>query len=141
MPAVDISLDDLAPFATIDADKAEAMIEDALAIAKQIAPCIMSDDFDEDKAAAAKAVLRAAILRWHDAGSGVLSHQVVGPFSQAVDNRHPRRTMFWPSEIAQLERLCKIPGGTGRAYEVDFTPSGAGVPNEGLWSGIVPGQW
>ena len=38
MPAVSITPDDLAPFATIDAAKAWAMIEDAMAMAATEAP-------------------------------------------------------------------------------------------------------
>jgi hypothetical protein len=106
MSAVDLTPEDLEPFATIDEAKAEAMIEDALAMAALVAPCIADDEFDAAKAAAAKAILRGAILRWHDSGSGAVSQQVVGPFQQTLDTRQTRRSLFWPTEIEQLEKLC-----------------------------------
>ena len=105
MPAVSLSVDDLTPFATIPEDKAEAMIADALALAARVAPCITDDTFEY--ADAAKAILRGAILRWHEAGSGALQAQSSGPFSQTIDTRQQRKGMFWPSEIEQLQDLCK----------------------------------
>lgn len=100
---------DLAPFATIDDAKAEAMITDAEAMAVLVAPCITSTEFSADlgKVAAVKALLRGAILRWHDAGSGAVTQQTAGPFSQTVDQSKARKAMFWPSEIQQLQTLCE----------------------------------
>lgn len=127
MTAVEISTDDLEPFASIEEAKAEAMIEDALAMAELVAPCILDEDFAHPQAV--KAILRGAILRWHDSGSGAVSQQVVGPFQQMLDTRQGRRSMFWPSEIEQLQRLC---GSTNvaRASEIDLTPAGAGIVEE-----------
>jgi len=127
MPAVEITTDDLAAFAEIDSAKAEAMIEDALAMAELVAPCILLEDFAY--AGAAKAILRGAILRWHDSGSGVVSSQTAGPFAQVVDTRQARRSMFWPSEIEQLQSLFRVSGKV-RAFEVDLCPPGAGIPLE-----------
>lgn len=115
--ALTFSPSDLEPFATIDEAKAEAMIEDALAMAELVAPCIAAADFDERKAAAAKAILRGAILRWHDSGSGAVSQQVAGPFQQSLDTRQPRRALFWPSEIEQLQKLCSTDDGGAWSYD------------------------
>lgn len=127
--ALDITVDDLTPFATIDDAKAEAMIEDALAMAELVAPCIVDTEFAYT--GAAKAILRGAILRWHDTGSGSATQQVVGPFQQNVTPQ-PRKSLFWPSEIEQLQSLCRATQ-VNRAYEVDLTPAGAGLPAE--WCG------
>ena len=55
MPGVSISLSDLTPFAPDLAEaKANAMIEDAMALAVEAAPCLDNDDLDPKKAAAAK---------------------------------------------------------------------------------------
>lgn len=118
MPAVEIELEDLLPFAEIPSAKAAAMIADALAMATLVAPCIAEDDFAAGKAAAAKAILRGAILRWHEAGQGALSQQNVGPFGATFDTRQPRRGMFWPSEIESLQKLCRTETG-GRAWSYD----------------------
>jgi hypothetical protein len=124
MPAVSITVDDLAPFADIEEAKAEAMIEDALAMAVLHAPCITAEDFAYPDAA--KAVIRGAILRWHDSGTGASQQLTALGFSQAFDTRQQRRGMFWPSEIEQLEKLCKA-STAGHAFEVDLMPANGGV--------------
>jgi len=43
--AVTLTPEDLEPFATIELAKAEAMIGDALALAAQVAPCIVEAEF------------------------------------------------------------------------------------------------
>lgn len=107
MTAVEVETSDLAPFATIEASKAEAMIADALAMAALIAPCITDADFAYPDAA--KAVIRGAILRWNEAGAGGRTQvsDTVGPFGHAESYQQPaRRALFWPSEIDQLKKLC-----------------------------------
>ena len=118
MAAVELTPDDLAPFATIDDAKAEAMIEDALGMAKLLAPCIFDDDFEHD--AAAKAVLRGAVLRWNEAGQGAVTSLSALGFGQSFDTRQPRRGMFWPSEIEQLQSMCN--SREGGAYTIDTAP-------------------
>ena len=113
-------VDDLLAFAPdIDQGKAAMMIEDAVALAVLAAPCIgvVPTTLPAAQQGALKAILRGAILRWNDSGSGALSAQTAGPFGQTLDTRQPRRGMFWPSEIAQLRDLC---GGTSSgAFSVD----------------------
>lgn len=111
--------EDLAPFADIPEAKAQAMIEDATALAVRVAPCIQDPSFLH--AGVVKAVLRAAILRWHDTGTGALTQQSLDDYSQTVDTRQQRRSLFWPSEITQLQDLCKTSDDTG-AFAVDTLP-------------------
>lgn len=123
MTAVEITVEDLLPFAPdIDPVKAAAMIEDAMALALVIAPCIEDDDFAH--ASAAKAILRGAILRWDDSGSGALAstQESAGPFSHTTsfDTRQERKNLFTPYEIGQLERLCGT--GSGKVFMVDTLP-------------------
>lgn len=123
MPAVELEVEDLQVFApSIDEAKAEAMIEDALALAEQVAPCILETDFAYP--GAAKAILRGAILRWNDSGSGALSaHSLTaGPYgqTQSFDTRSPRRSLFFPSEITELQKLCSTSGGK-RAYTITLS--------------------
>jgi len=113
--AVSLTPADLAPFAEIPEAKAQAMIDDALALAATVAPCITDDGFAHD--AAARAILRGAILRWQDAGTGALSSQTAGPFGVSLDTRQQRRSLFLPSEIEQLQKLCQ--GASAGAYAVD----------------------
>lgn len=74
--------DDLAAFADIDQAKAQAMIDDAEAMAALAAPCITDPEFvaDPPLAGALRAVLRGAILRWDEAGSGAVQQFGAGSF-------------------------------------------------------------
>jgi len=105
-------VDDLLSFSPgIDPLKAQSMIDDASALAVLAAPClgVVPSTLTVANLAALKALLRGAILRWDDSGSGALSAQTAGAFSQTLDTRQVRRGMFWPGEIAQLRDIC---GGT-----------------------------
>jgi hypothetical protein len=117
-----LSTDDLEPFATISDEKAEAMVADATAMAVLAAPClgVEPSTLTDVQVAAVKAVLRSAVLRWNEAGSGVLASETLGPYSQSLDTRQPRRGMFYPSEIEQLQNICK--GETAGAFGVDTAP-------------------
>lgn len=115
MAAVTMTVDDLSPFATIEEVKARLMIDDAIALAARVAPCILDADFAYEDAA--RAILRGAILRWNEAGSGALQAQTAGPFGQTLDTRTQRKGMFWPSEIDQLQGLCQA-DSTG-AFGID----------------------
>lgn len=114
-----ITPEDLAPFAKIDPAKAAAMIADATARAVLVAPCL-KDTKDEDVIGAARAVLRRAILRWNDAGSGGLSQVTAGAFSLS-QSQQQSKSLFWPSEIEELQGLC-APAERGGAYAVDTAP-------------------
>jgi len=114
-----LEADDLASFATIDPDKAEQMVADAIAQATLAAPCLADvDNLTDLQVAQAKAILRSAVWRWEEAGSGAVSQETVGPFGISVDTRQPRRGMFWPSEIAALQKICKT-DRDGGAFSVD----------------------
>ena len=126
MPAAWIEPEDLAPFAEIPLAKAEAMIADALAMAKLAAPCIVDVNFAHPDAALA--IIRGAILRWNDAGSGVRTQasDSVGPFTFSESYQQPaRRALFWPSEIEQLKKLC-TDSSAGKAWSYD-TAAGTSV--------------
>lgn len=132
MPAVQITPADLAPFATIEPAKAAAMIEDALGMAALIAPCILTEEFAHP--AAAKAVLRGAILRWNDTGSGGKVTQAALGYSQTVDTSQPRRQMFWPSEIEQLQKMCTDPNAETGAFAVDTVACGGSIEHADICS-------
>ena len=107
---------DLAPFAVIPEAKALAMIADARAMAFRVAPCLVGLNVAlSEHGDAVKAILRRAILRWHDVGSGAVTQQTAGSFSQSVDTtRSSSKSLFWPSEVADLQAICRdIDGDTG----------------------------
>ncbi|AYD84594.1 head-to-tail adaptor [Mycobacterium phage Paito] len=115
-----ITPEDLAPFATIPKAKADVMIEDALGMAEVHAPCINDPGFAHRRAA--KAILRGAILRWHEAGAGAAVTKNAGIYGQTVDTRQPRKAMFFPSEIDQLRKLCRPDDDNGGAFSIDLLP-------------------
>lgn len=119
-----LTTDDLADFIEVTNEvKAEAMIADASAIAILVAPCLANeDDLTENQVAAVKAVLRGAIIRWNEAGSGAVDTQTAGPFSQTLDTRQTRRAMFWPAEIEQLQAIC-AGEGSGGVFGIDTLPT------------------
>lgn len=119
--AVTITTDDLSPFASIDEEKAEAMISDALALAARVAPCIAGDDLSDEEEAAVKAILRGAILRWNDQRTGDSPQLVAGPF-QYIPRTTQRRSLLLPSEIRELAKICGV-SSSRSAYMVDFLPS------------------
>ena len=125
-----IAKTDLDPFTDIAQAKAEAMIEDAEANAILVAPCLVNDEgtgpsetLTDNQLNAVKAVLRAAILRWNDAGSGGVVQQTAGPFSQTVDSRSSKFGRLWPTEIEQLQGVCAS-ATTGKAFSVGQVPTG-----------------
>lgn len=126
---------DLTPFAAIDSAKAAAMVEDAEAMAVLTAPCLADLAVDDPKRGAVKAILRGAILRWNDAGSGAVQSRQVGPFGQSIDTRQSRRAMFWPTEIEQLQGLCAS-GSTGKAFAVDVV-STSGLAGHAPWCDLM----
>lgn len=127
-----ITATDLEPFADIPAAKADAMIEDAEAQAIDAAPCLVDPDdptapngtLSAAKLALVKSILRSALLRWNDAGTGATQQQVAGPFSHTIDTKQPRRSMFWPSELDQLRGVCGA-GERGGAFAIDTLPPGS----------------
>lgn len=124
MAAVSLTPADLAPFAEIELGKAQAMIDDALALAARVAPCITDDTFAHG--AAAKAILRGAVLRWHEAGTGARQTFTVGGVSEGYDTRQQRRGMFWPSEITMLQDLCRDDADLqASAFTIDTAPTAA----------------
>jgi len=114
-----ITPEDLAPFAIIESVKAAAMIADAEAMAVLAAPRLATLESDSPHIASVRAVLRGAILRWHESGSGAITQEAVGQMSQSIA---PRRSMFWPSEIEQLRSIGDSED-SGKAFSVDTAPS------------------
>lgn len=112
-----LEVSDLTPFATIADDEAAAMVADAIALATLAAPCLGGDDLTDLQMAQAKAVLRSAVIRWHESGSGLTSQQMAGPFQQTITPL-ARKSLFWPSEIEALRNICKS-ATSGGAFAVD----------------------
>ena len=128
MPAF-LTVHDLTPFATIDPARAEAMIEDATARAVLAAPPLarLLDLYepgpgDAARIAAVRAILRGAIVRWHEAGTGAITQhqQSAGPWSdmRTFQPAATARGVFTVHEIRDLRAVC----APGRFSTVDLIP-------------------
>lgn len=99
-------------------------VDGANARASRVAPCLASTDPapTDDQVAEAKLVLIGAVTRWSQAGSGAFQQKTVGPTSITVDTRQRGGFNLWPSEISQLQDICK--NGPSKAFSVDTVPCG-----------------
>jgi hypothetical protein len=123
MPAVSITPEDLKPYRPdIPPDQAQAMIDDAMAYAAFIAPCILDPRFEYE--AAAEAIIKQAICRWYDAGTGSITSQTAGPFAIQVDTTVRRNGFFTDKEEDQLKAMCNVGGSSGGgAWNYDTVPA------------------
>lgn len=100
-------------------------VDGANARASRVAPCLIADDPPptDDQLAEAKLVLVGAIIRWSQAGSGSFQSENIGPLSYSVDTRQRGGFNLWPSEITQLQDICRD-GSKPTAFAVDTVPCG-----------------
>jgi hypothetical protein len=111
------------PTAIQSAELVDAMVAGANAKASRVAPCLVVAQeaatptaAQVDALAEAKLVLIGAVKRWVDAGSGALQSEITGPFAHTIDTRQRTGYNLWPSEISDLQAICK---------GLDATPSRA----------------
>lgn len=88
--------------------------------ASRVAPCLASDDPapSEEQLAEAKMILIGAVVRWSQAGAGALQSGTMGPFGVTLDTRQRVGFNLWPSEITQLQDICRN-GSESKAFAVD----------------------
>lgn len=103
-----IAKEDL-PSAIQAAEMIDMMIDGANARAARVAPCLASLDPEpsDEQLSEARLVIIGALRRWVEAGSGAFQQQTAGPFSVSTDTRQRTGYNFWPSEITQLQDICK----------------------------------
>lgn len=93
-----------------------ATVTDGTVVWTRIAPTA-------DQLAEARLILIGAITRWAQAGSGAMQQQTAGPFGMTVDTRQRTGYNLWPSEITDLQAICKTPGeGSRVAFSIDTAP-------------------
>ncbi|AEK07760.1 head-to-tail adaptor [Mycobacterium phage Avani] len=101
---------------------AAVWVDGANARASRVAPCLAADPTD-DQLAEAKLILIGAVMRWSQAGSGALQSQTMGPYGVTFDTRQRGGFNLWPSEITQLQDICKN-GAESKAFAVDTVACG-----------------
>lgn len=94
-------------------------IDDALALAEQIAPCISKPEFSHG--AALKALLRAAIRYNAGGGGGAVTQVSAGPWQKSVDTRNTTSgILFSPAQEKKLRAMCRPRISEAGAYSVPF---------------------
>lgn len=135
------------PAAVQAAELVDTMVAAANARATRVAPCLAWDGSDEDHPvptadmlAEVKLVLIGAVVRWSESGAGSLQSQTAGPYNLTVDTRQRTGYNLWPSEIEQLQELCRSFTATGGAFTIDTTSSNVDVFDPEMWW-VTPDTW
>lgn len=129
-----IIVDDL-PNAIQTAELVDSMVAGANAKASRVAPCLVEaftaptpTAAQVDALSEARLVLIGAVKRWAEAGSGAIQSQTAGIFAQTIDTRQRGGYHLWPSEINDLQAICKGLSATPsrQAFSIDTAgPYGA----------------
>ena len=116
---------------SIEESLLQLMVDGLNARALRVAPCLAGngeDDPDPSLLAEAKLILISVIKRWSEAGSGALSSEQRGPMSVTVDTRQRSGWNLRPSDISDLQDLCKESSASdGKAFSVDVGPTATAI--------------
>lgn len=127
-----ITYPDLQKFdATLDQAQADDMIATAWARAGQAAPCLKDagdDTLDAEDLEIVKDVLRSAILRWVERGSGAVVSRSAGEYGETLARIDDSGNLFRPGEIRDLKQVCGNLRKRGRASTISTLPPWAGGP-------------
>ena len=134
-PITIVTVGDL-PATVQSAELVDLMVRAANARAARVAPCL-AETPTEDQLFEARLVLVGAIKRWTEAGSGALQSQTAGPFGMQVDTRQRTGFNLWPSEIEQLQDICRAAGEGGPAA-FSITPAGSSSVHQ-PWCSLMLG--
>ena len=110
-----------------EADELAGIVAGLNAKAKRVAPCLTGTDPapSEGQLAEAKLILLGTLKRWAEAGAGALTQrtQTAGPFNQSESYDTRQRTGYnlWPSEISELQAVCRSGSENDGAFTVDMT--------------------
>jgi hypothetical protein len=117
--------------AQVDGSQLVLMLAGLNARAVRVAPCLGGTGDaapTADQLADAKLVLMSALERWITDGVSAVGETVVrGPFTKTTQPQQPTRTTgyrLWPSEINDLQAICKRGAGIGTigTYRGDLHP-------------------
>lgn len=108
---------------------ASLWVDGANARASRVAPCLASIDPapTEDQLAEARLILVGAVTRWSQAGTGGIQSQTAMAFGVTFDTRQRSGFNLWPSEINQLQDICKD-GAKAKAFSIDTVNCGTVHP-------------
>lgn len=102
---------------------ASKWVAGANARASRVAPCLAATDPGptDDQLVEAQLILIGAVIRWSKSGSSGVQTLTAGIYSETLDTRQRGGFNLWPSEIKQLQDICKN-GSKAKAFVVDTVP-------------------
>lgn len=113
------------PGSVQSAESIDLMIDGANAIAARVAPCLLLPEVTTEQMDEARLILLGMIKRWVEAGSGAMQQQTAGPFGMIIDTRQKSSGYrAWPSEVNDLQVICRTSDRTGKAGHVDMWDTG-----------------
>ncbi|WP_439029003.1 hypothetical protein [Gordonia terrae] len=131
LPTPPIQFSDLSPFDDdLTAEQAEPMIRSAWARAISAAPCLgdETNTLTPVHLEIVKDVLRGAVLRWAERGSGAVYQRSAGDYAESV--KIGSGGLFQPQEIRDLQDICSEHKRRPRASTILTGDSrGATVPD------------
>jgi hypothetical protein len=118
--------EDFTALVEVEADRLAILIEDAEVFAVMAAPPLaVPSALTEQQRAQARTILRRAVVRESDSGTGAKVQEVAGPYSYSVDTRTAGRVSFLTDEEEDaLRGVVGIVKST-QAFNIDVTPSWA----------------
>jgi hypothetical protein len=109
-----------------EADRLAILIEDAETFAVMAAPPLADPEaLTEQQRAQARTILRRAVVRESDSGTGAKVQEAAGPYSYTVDTRTASRVSFLTDEEEDALRGVVGIVKSHQAFNTDVTPSWA----------------
>lgn len=106
MAAVALTPADLQMFVQVSDDMANELIDTTLARVRRKYPCLFDIALSEDDAQTARGIIRDAILRRIDTGSGGVQSEGKGPFTTTYLPPDKRHGLFTEADVTELTAIC-----------------------------------
>lgn len=116
--------EDVFPFVEVDLARLVILIEDAEVFATMVVPTLTEpSSISADQRRQVKTILRRAVIREADAGTGSKVQESAGPYSYTVDTRSLRGASFLTEDEEEtLRTICGV-GRSNQVFSVDVTPT------------------
>jgi hypothetical protein len=115
--------DDVTPLVDIELARLAVLIEDAETFATMAAPPLADPlTLTEQQRAQVKTILRRAVVRESDSGTGAKTQESAGVYSYTVDTRTARSVSFLTEEEQDALRGMVGLGRSTTAFTIDLTP-------------------
>ncbi len=115
---------DFTALVELEPERLVILIEDAETFATMAAPPLAAPDaLTEQQRAQARTILRRAVVRESDSGTGAKVQEVAGPYSYSVDTRTAGRVSFLTDEEEDALRGVVGLVKSTQAFNTDVTPA------------------